>query len=42
MKANVTYKVNIADTYYMDSYSPEEAYYEEATDLAAFMGEREM
>ena len=40
MKANVTRKVNIADTYYMDSYEPDNPYYAKATDLATFMGDR--
>ena len=38
---NTNLKVNIADSlYYMDSYKPEDSYYDEATNLAAFMGER--
>ena len=38
---NVKRKVNIADTsYYMDSYEPEDSYYDEASNLAAYMGER--
>ena len=34
LKENVNQKVNIANTYYMDSYLPEESYYDEATNLA--------
>ena len=38
---NVKRKVNVADTsYFMDSYEPEDSYYDEATDLAVYMGER--
>ena len=41
LKDNVHRKVNIAESsYYMDSYEPEDFYYDEATDLAAYMGER--
>ena len=38
---NTNLKVNIADSsYYMDSYEPEDSYYDKPTGLAAFMGER--
>ena len=37
---NTTLKDNIADMYYMESYNPEDSYYNEATDLFAFMGKR--
>ena len=37
---NTTLKVDSADTYYMDSYDPNHSYYNDATDLAAFMGKR--
>ena len=38
---NTNLKVNIADSsYYMDSYEPEDSYYDKATDLATFMGEQ--
>ena len=34
-------KVNIAETsYFMDSYEPEDSYYDEVTNLAVYMGER--
>ena len=38
---NVKRKVNQADTsYFMDSYEPNDSYYDEATDLDVYMGER--
>ena len=38
---NVKRKVNQAETsYFMDSYEPEDSYYDEATDLAVYMGDR--
>ena len=35
---NSNRRVNVAD--FMDSYNQEDSYYDEATELAAFMGER--
>ena len=37
---NNALKVNVVDTNCMDSYQPKDSCYDEATDLAAFMGER--
>ena len=40
LKDKVHCKVNIAESsYYTDSYGPEDSYYNEATDLLAYMGE---
>ena len=33
-------KINVADTNFMESYLPKDSYYDKATDLEAFMGER--
>ena len=39
IKDKVQRKVNVADnTYYMDSYLPDDPYYNEATDLSTYMG----
>ena len=35
-------KVNVADSHFMDSYLPEDSYYDEATSLATYMGERDV
>ena len=40
IKDKVHQKVNVADTsYYMDSYIPDDSYYDEAADLSTYMGE---
>ena len=35
-------KANIADTHFMELYLPEDSYYNDATNLAAYMGEQDI
>ena len=39
---NLGQKVNVAETNFMDSYILDDAHYDEATELVAYMGERDV